>query len=94
MEIIIRNIDKAIVDRIDDMARQKGQSRNKFLKEQIQQLALYPEIFQKEDQYKRLIEKIGYIIKQNTDVLKFSPRCKYNIRMKSLLGAPSAPSKK
>lgn len=69
MEIIIRNIDKAIVDRIDDMARQKGQSRNKFLKEQIQQLALYPEIFQKEDQYKRLIEKIGYIIKQNTDVL-------------------------
>ena len=69
MEIIIRNIDKAIVDRIDDMARQKGQSRNKYLKEQIQQLALYPEIFQKEDQYKRLIEKIGYIIKQNTDVL-------------------------
>ena len=69
MEIIIRNIDKAIVDRIDDMARQKGQSRNKFLKEQIQQLDLYPEIFQKEDQYKRLIEKIGYIIKQNTDVL-------------------------
>ena len=69
MEIIIRNIGKAIVDRIDDMARQKGQSRNKFLKEQIQQLALYPEIFQKEDQYKRLIEKIGYIIKQNTDVL-------------------------
>lgn len=69
MEIIIRNIDKAIVDRIDDMARQKGQSRNKFLKEQIQQIALYPEIFQKEDQYKRLIEKIGYIIKQNTDVL-------------------------
>ena len=69
MEIIIRNIDKAIVDRIDDMARQKAQSRNKFLKEQIQQLALYPEIFQKEDQYKRLIEKIGYIIKQNTDVL-------------------------
>ena len=69
MEIIIRNIDKAIVDRIDDMAKQKGQSRNKFLKEQIQQMALYQEIFQKEDQYRRLVEKIGYIIKQNTEVL-------------------------
>lgn len=70
MEIKIRNLDKDIVHRIDELAKKKGLSRNEYLRFQIKQIALHPEISEKEDQYKRLVEKIAVIIQQNTDVLE------------------------
>lgn len=39
MDIIIRNIDRDIVDRINELAKKKGKSRNEFLKDQVKQLA-------------------------------------------------------
>lgn len=69
MDIVIRNLDKDIVLRIDELAKKKGLSRNEYLRSQIKQLALHPEISEKEDQYKRLVEKIAAIIQQNTEVL-------------------------
>lgn len=69
MDIVIRNLDKDIVQRIDELAKKKGLSRNEYLRDQIKQLALYPEISEKDDQYKRLVEKIAVIIQQNTEVL-------------------------
>ena len=47
MDIIIRNIDRDIVDRINELAKKKGKSRNEFLKDQVKQLALHPEITEK-----------------------------------------------
>lgn len=69
MDIIIRNIDRDIVDRINELAKKKGKSRNEFLKDQVKQLALHPEITEKEDQYKRLVKEIAVVIQQNTQVL-------------------------
>ena len=69
MDIIIRNIDRDIVDRINELAKKKGKSRNEFLKDQVKQLALNPEITEKEDQYKRLVKEIAVVIQQNTQVL-------------------------
>lgn len=69
MQIIIRNLDRDIVYRIDELARKKGQSRNEYLRQQIQMIALHPEISEKEDQYKSLVEKIAIIIQENTQIL-------------------------
>ena len=69
MDIIIRNIDRDIVDRINELAKKKGKSRNEFLKDQVKQLALHPEITEKEDLYKRLVKEIAVVIQQNTQVL-------------------------
>jgi hypothetical protein len=69
MDIIIRNIDRDIVARINELAKKKGKSRNEFLKDQMKQLALHPEITEKEDQYKRLVKEIAVVIQQNTQVL-------------------------
>ena len=48
MEIKIRNLDKDIVLRIDELAKKRGLSRNEYLRGQIKQLALHPEISEKE----------------------------------------------
>ena len=69
MDIIIRNIDRDIVARINELAKKKGKSRNEFLKDQMKQLALHPEISEKGDQYKRLVKEIAVVIQQNTQVL-------------------------
>ena len=69
MEIKIRNLDKDIVLRIDELAKKRGLSRNEYLRGQIKQLALHPEITEKEDQYKRLVKEIAVVIQQNTQVL-------------------------
>ena len=69
MDIIIRNIDRDIVARINELAKKKGKSRNEFLKDQMKQLALHPEITEKEDQYTRLVKEIAVVIQQNTQVL-------------------------
>ena len=68
MDIIIRNIDRDIVDRINELAKKKGKSRNEFLKDQVKQLALHPEITEKEGSYTRCKE-IAVVIQQNTQVL-------------------------
>ena len=69
MEIKIRNLDKDIVLRIDELAKKMGLSRNEYLRGQIKQLALHPEISEKGDQYKRLVKEIAVVIQQNTQVL-------------------------
>ena len=69
MDIIIRNIDRDIVDRINELAKKKGKSRNEYLRDQVKQLALHPEITEKEDRYKRLVKEIAVVIQQNTQVL-------------------------
>lgn len=40
MEIKVRNVDVAAVKKIDELAKQKGMSRNQFLKLYVENLAL------------------------------------------------------
>lgn len=70
MEIKIRNLDRNIVRKIDDIAKGQGKSRNEYLVEQITKLATAPEIFQIEDQYKQLVKENLTVIRQNTEILK------------------------
>ena len=49
--------------------RKKVKVEMNFRKYQMKQLALHPEITEKEDQYKRLVKEIAVVIQQNTQVL-------------------------
>lgn len=70
MEILIRDLDKATVDMIDDIARKQHKSRNEFLKEQLTLFALAPKLRQQEERFEAVIRDIMEIIEQNTKVLK------------------------
>ncbi|MDC2867798.1 hypothetical protein [Bacillus sp. BP-3] len=57
MEVRIRNMNPVAVKRIDEIAKAKGLSRDKFLKGQLETLAFYREQQNRELYLQQLIEK-------------------------------------
>ncbi|PEZ02520.1 hypothetical protein CN326_20040 [Bacillus sp. AFS018417] len=57
MEIRIREVDPVAVNKIDEMAKRKGISRQKFLKGQIEMIAFFQEQNKREMELENLIEK-------------------------------------
>lgn len=68
MDIIIRDIDKMTIASLDDLARKSRKSRNQYIKEQLELIALAPQLRQQEDRYLTVIRELAEIIKANTDV--------------------------
>lgn len=69
MDITIRGIDAAALKKIDALAREKGQSRNTFVREALESLAILSELKAMEDKYKNLVEVLADIVKVNTDAI-------------------------
>ncbi|MGE7635413.1 hypothetical protein ACQKMZ_24905 [Bacillus paramycoides] len=57
MEIRIREVDPIAVKKIDEIAKRKGLSRQKFLKYQIEMLAFFQQQNKREMELENLIEK-------------------------------------
>lgn len=74
MNICIRNADPIAVKKIDEIAKQRGMSRNEFLIRLLKRYTLIPEIENEkskiEDRYERLIEKIIPVLQENTITMK------------------------
>lgn len=68
MDIIIRDIDKMTIAALDDLARKGRKSRNQYIKEQLELIALAPQLRQQEDRYLTVVKELAAIIKANTDV--------------------------
>lgn len=69
-DISIRKVDSAAVKKIDDIAKSKGKSRESYLRELIEEIAINGEIKNTENKYANLVEKIADIIKMNTDKME------------------------
>lgn len=69
MNFTVRGIDAAALKKIDDLARKKGQSRNTFVCEALESLAILSELKAMEDKYKNLVEVVADIVKVNTDAI-------------------------
>lgn len=69
MNFTVRGIDAAALKKIDDLARKKGQSRNTFICEALESLAILSELKAMEDKYKNLVEVVADIVKVNTDAI-------------------------
>ncbi|MGU3463205.1 hypothetical protein [Bacillus cereus group sp. BfR-BA-01449] len=57
MNLKIRDIDPVALKKIDEMAKKKGISRQKFLKAQIEMLAFFQQQNKREMELENLIEK-------------------------------------
>ncbi|MGK9185739.1 hypothetical protein KXS12_26385 [Priestia filamentosa] len=64
MDMIIRNIDPTAVKKIDELAKEKGISRQEFLKGQLEMLAFFREQTTRERHLENLLDKNSEIIKK------------------------------
>lgn len=70
MDVKVRELEDHVVQRLDQVAKGKGMSREKFLKEQLEKLAAEGEISQHEKGYKEMLEKVLYVLQESTSVMK------------------------
>ncbi|MCD4645003.1 hypothetical protein ACU80C_30715 (plasmid) [Bacillus mycoides] len=62
MEIRIREVDPIAVKKIDEIAKRKGLSRQKFLKDQIEMLAFFQQQNKREMELENIIQKNIYMM--------------------------------
>jgi len=80
LEIKIRNLDKSVVRKIDDLAKEKGMKREPYLREVLTSLSILDEQKSLEERYKTLVEQQGKIIDLNTKLLnKVMEECSINL---------------
>ncbi len=69
--IVIRNLEKTVVDRIDEMAMRKGMSREEYIRNLLRRHAASPEVNAVEERYDTLFSKLmelqGMILEQMDD---------------------------
>lgn len=69
-DILVRDLSIEVVTRLDSLAKEKGISRNEFLKENLEKQSVLNEMKKFEDDYKLTVDKILKVININTIVLR------------------------
>ena len=69
MNLILRDIDSHIVDKIDKLAKEKNISRNEFLKQKVDEFAFEKEANELEYNYQKLQKEIVENIRLHTEAL-------------------------
>ena len=69
MNLILRDIDSHIVDKIDNLAKQKKISRNEFLKQKVDEFAFEKEANELEYNYQKLQKEIIENIRLHTEAM-------------------------
>lgn len=70
MDIIIRDVDPAIIRSIDEKAKKIKLSRQQYLLQQINRMATIDVFHEERDEYSTLVKNMAVIIGHNTDQLK------------------------
>ena len=68
-EVRIRNVDAAAVAKIDELAQKRNMSRNAYLKQYIESLAVLDELKELDNRYASLVQTMVEAIEQNTTAL-------------------------
>lgn len=69
MEVKVRNLSEVIVKKIDEQAKEKGLSRNEFLKVELEKI-LSKEETEKEERYQELVNELAKNLKEYGEVVK------------------------
>jgi len=69
MNIIIRDLDVKSVQKLDGISKEKGLSRQQFLKNYIETLSVLGVLKESESKYIDLVNQLSFLIKENTNVL-------------------------
>ena len=70
MDIKIRNVPNHVVDRLDFYAKKKEISREQYLRNELETIAISAEMRATEDRYENLIKKLLEIVEHNNEVLE------------------------
>ncbi|WP_019392511.1 hypothetical protein [Priestia filamentosa] len=70
MDIIVRNIDPTAVKKFDELAKEKGISRQEFLKGQLETLAFFREQTNRELQFENMLEKVLQMMGQCSNTME------------------------
>lgn len=70
MDFIVRGIEPYAVQKIDELAKQAGISRNEYLKIYLERLAAMDSINQIESKYEQLTKFVANIVNENTLMLE------------------------
>ena len=68
-EIKVRNVPREVVTKLDRKAKEKGMSREEFLREQLSLISLDDEIKKLQDREAMMMNKLSKIIELNTKVI-------------------------
>ena len=69
-DLLVRDLSKEAITRIDSFAKAKGVSRNEFLKEHLETLSHSEEMRKFEANYRITMEKVLRVLDLNTKVMK------------------------
>lgn len=69
MEVKVRNINSNIVNKINELAKKNGISRNEFLCNKLEEIAFKDEINELDNKYQSLIENLSDITKEHIKIL-------------------------
>lgn len=69
MEVKVRNINSNIVNKINELAKKNGISRNEFLCNKLEEIAFKDEINELDNKYQSLIENLYDITKEHIKIL-------------------------
>lgn len=70
MDVCIRKVDPVAIKKIDELAKRKGISRNEYLKNHIEQMAIIKDISETEDKYANLVETVVDRLEQANDIIQ------------------------
>lgn len=70
MNTLLRDIPESAMLKLDEQARGKHMSRNRYLVRQLCLIAQSPELFSKEDKYEKLLNTITAEIKEGHRILE------------------------
>ena len=70
MDIKIRNVPYHVVSRLDFYAKKKEISREQYLRNELETIAMSAEMRATEDRYENLIKKLLEIVEHNNEVLE------------------------
>ena len=82
MDIKVRNVDPVAIKKIDELAKEKGISRNEYLKKYISQIAAMKEMKEVENKYSNLVNAVVDRLEQANDVIRENSMLLENIRDK------------
>jgi len=81
MDIFLRNIDPVAMQKVDELAKENGMSRQKFLKEQFEVLALFDEQVAREKRLEGIIDQNIQLMNQCSITIE-----KINNTLRELMG--------
>jgi len=69
MDIVIRNLNPAIVKEVDEKAKKEGISRQEYLKNKIEKLSILNGITDREQEYRFYLDKMQQMMDQATNMM-------------------------